>query len=72
MVRPAHAEALHATCDHAAACAAITEARERLLAAAAGIDDHSRRTTFLENVPENARTLLLARAWLGEAAPALP
>jgi hypothetical protein len=27
------------------------------------------RTSFLEAVPENARTLTLARAWLGDAAP---
>jgi len=66
--RLGYAEALDATGDHAAACAAITEARDRLLAQAARIDDPSRRKTFLENVPENARTLSLARQWLGEPA----
>jgi hypothetical protein len=29
------------------------------------------RTSFLEAVPENARPLTLARAWLGDAAPSL-
>jgi hypothetical protein len=65
LVRLAHAEALEATGDHAAARAAVAEARDRLLAIAERIDE-SRRTTFLENVPENARTLALARTWLEE------
>jgi ATP/maltotriose-dependent transcriptional regulator MalT len=64
LLRLAHAEALEATGDHAAARAAIADARDRLLEAAERIDDAARRTTFLANVPENARTLALARAWL--------
>jgi hypothetical protein len=63
-VRLCHAEALQATGDHAAARAAIAGARDRLLEAAARIDDATRRTSFLENVPENASTLALAQAWL--------
>jgi hypothetical protein len=68
LVRLAYVEALFANGDHSAAYAAIAEARERILATAAGIDDPGRHKTFLENVPENARTLSLAQAWLGEAA----
>jgi tetratricopeptide (TPR) repeat protein len=66
LIRLAYAEALFANGDRLAACAAIAEARDRILATAAGIDDSGRHKTFLENVPENARTLSLAQAWLGE------
>jgi eukaryotic-like serine/threonine-protein kinase len=72
LARLTYAEALDATGDHVAACTAIAEARDRLLATAARIDDPKRRKTFLENVRENARTLLLARQWLSEADDALP
>ena len=65
-VRLAHAEALHATGAHDAAQHAIAEARERLLAIAGRILDPTYQQSFLEQVPENARTLALARAWLGE------
>jgi hypothetical protein len=67
-VRLAHAEALHATGDLGAARAAIAEARDRLLAVAGKIDDPTYRRSFLEQVSANARTLALARAWLGEPA----
>jgi eukaryotic-like serine/threonine-protein kinase len=69
-VRLVHAEALHATGAHDAAGRAIAEARTRLFAIAARIPDPAYRQSFLESVPENARTLALARAWLGEAGPA--
>jgi eukaryotic-like serine/threonine-protein kinase len=72
IVRLAYAEALEATGDRMAARAAIAEARERVLAKATRIEEPSRRKTFLENMRENARTLSLARAWLGEPAGALP
>jgi len=62
-VRLAHAEALHATGAHDAARHVIAEARMRLLATADRIADPAHKTSFLENVPENARTLMLARAW---------
>jgi eukaryotic-like serine/threonine-protein kinase len=65
-VRLAHAEALHATGAHDAARHAIAEARARLFATADRIADPGHKTSFLESVPENARTLMLARAWLGE------
>jgi hypothetical protein len=68
-VRLVHAEALHATGAHDAARRAIAGARSRLFAIAGKIAGPSYRTSFLEDVPENARTLTLARAWLGDAAP---
>jgi hypothetical protein len=66
-VRLAHAEALHATGAHDAARHAIAEARARLFTIAGRIVDPGHQKSFLEHVPENARTLTLARAWLGEA-----
>jgi hypothetical protein len=67
-VRLAHAEALHATGAGDAARRAIAAARARLLVIAAKIGDPAHRQSFLEHVPENARTLALAHAWLGEPA----
>jgi hypothetical protein len=67
-VRLAHAEALHATGAHDAARRAIADARGRLLAIADRIGDPAHKHSFLHNVPENARTLTLARSWLGEPA----
>jgi len=64
-VRLAHAEALHATGAHDAARHAIAEARARLFAIADRIADPTYKQSFLENVPENSKTLALARAWLG-------
>ncbi|HEX7836159.1 MAG TPA: hypothetical protein VF469_01785, partial [Kofleriaceae bacterium] len=66
LVRLAHAEALHATGAHDAARNAIAQARAHLLAIADKIADPSYRASFLEQVPENARTLALATAWLGD------
>jgi len=68
-VRLAHAEALHATGAHEAARSAIAEARARLFTIAGRIGDPALKQSFLENVPENARTLALASAWIGEPAP---
>ena len=65
LARLTYAEALFATGDLPAARAAITDARDRLLAAAARIDDPRRRESFLQNIHEAARTLELARAWVG-------
>jgi tetratricopeptide (TPR) repeat protein len=62
-VRLAHAEALRATGAHDAAGRAISDARARLLAIADKIADPGYKTSFLERVPENARTLALAAAW---------
>jgi hypothetical protein len=68
-VRLAHAEALHATGDREAAQRAIADARTHLLAIADKIPDPAYRQSFLDNVPENARTLALARTWLDDPAP---
>ena len=66
LTRVIHAEALWATGDREAARSAIADARDRLLALAARIEDPRWRDSFLRNVPENARTLELSRAWLGD------
>jgi eukaryotic-like serine/threonine-protein kinase len=66
-VRLVHAECLEATGDHGGAKAAITMARDRLFVIAAKIGDPEYRKSFLEGVPENRRTLELARQWLGLA-----
>jgi eukaryotic-like serine/threonine-protein kinase len=68
-VRLARAEALHATGAHDAARDAITDARARLLAVAAKIEDPDYKRSFLE-MPVSRRLLALAREWLGEPAPA--
>jgi len=68
-VRLARAEALYATGAHDAARAAVTAARTRLFEIGERIADPAFRQSFLEGVPENARTLALARTWLFEAAP---
>jgi serine/threonine protein kinase/tetratricopeptide (TPR) repeat protein len=59
------AEALLATGDTEGARASIRRARERLLSRAAKISDAEWRSSFLDNLPENARTLSLARELLG-------
>ena len=71
-VRLVHAEALHATGARDAARHAIAGARTRVVAIADKIPDPGYHASFLENVPENARTLALAAAWLGEPAPLHP
>ncbi len=62
-VRLAWAEALHASGDLEAARAAIAAARDRLAERATKIGDESMRQSFLEAVPDNARTMALASAW---------
>jgi hypothetical protein len=59
------AEALRASGDVALARRAIEDARDALIARAAKIRDDRLRRGFLERVPENARTLQLAREWSG-------
>src|SRR5262249_43494378 len=63
VIRLTWAEALDATGDPAGARAAILAARERLLHRAHKIADPATRDSFLNVVPENARTLVLAREW---------
>ncbi len=57
LIRVVYAEALAAAGDAAGARAAAAEARERLLARAARVVDPELRRSFLERVPENARTM---------------
>jgi hypothetical protein len=63
MVRLAHAEALKATGADADARSAIVSMRAWLEERVARIRDPARARSFLEEVPENARALALARAW---------
>jgi hypothetical protein len=53
-------------CREEAARDALAAARARLRSIADRIADPAYRRSFLEAVPENARTLALARSWLGE------
>src|SRR5262249_26159908 len=55
-VRLVHAECVEASGDHAAAVAAINEARECVLANARKIPDPAQRRSFLEGNPYNRRT----------------
>ncbi|HRI67939.1 MAG TPA: hypothetical protein PK156_27060, partial [Polyangium sp.] len=64
-LRLTHAEILESLGRHDEAGAAIRNARECIRVNAAKIDDLVMRTKFLENVPENRRTLELAQAWCG-------
>jgi len=64
--RLVHVEALEATGDHAGARRALSVACDRLGIQAAKIGDLTWRRRFLEDLPENVRTLALARLWIGE------
>jgi eukaryotic-like serine/threonine-protein kinase len=68
-LRLVHAECLDAAGLRDEARAAIASARDWLLSVAQKIRTPSYRTSFLENVPENRRTLELTRQWLGEPDP---
>lgn len=67
ILRLAHAEALHATGHHDIARAALRESAKRLIARAERISDPIRRRSFLDHVPEHARTLQLEHQWVQEA-----
>jgi hypothetical protein len=67
LIRLTYAEALDATGDRASAARAISAARRRLHDRAAAISSADRRESFLRLVPENAKTLDLAKAWCGAA-----
>jgi hypothetical protein len=60
-------EALEAAGETEAARTALAAARDRLVERAAAIADPAVRRTFLNTVPENSRTMALARARLGVA-----
>jgi eukaryotic-like serine/threonine-protein kinase len=66
LVRLVYAEALARAGAKDELRAVIFDARERLLARAAKISDPSWRERFLQGVPDNARTLELARAVQGD------
>lgn len=63
LVRLAFAEALHACGQFAAARDAIAKARDALLARTDKLRVARYRKTFLEGVPEHARTMALAERW---------
>ncbi|UQA56005.1 serine/threonine-protein kinase [Polyangium aurulentum] len=65
-LRLVHAECLDAAGKTEETRAAIKEARGRLLASAERIGDPALRRSFVEAVPENARTFALAKRWLRE------
>ncbi|WP_437720727.1 protein kinase domain-containing protein [Sorangium sp. So ce861] len=65
LVRLTVAEALAASGRQHEATAAIAAARAALLARADKLSDPTWRERFLRDVPDNARTLELARQWLG-------
>ena len=65
LTRVVFAEALAYANDHDAARAAIKEAVDRLRVRASWLADPAMQETFLTRVPENARTIELARIWLG-------
>jgi eukaryotic-like serine/threonine-protein kinase len=60
LIRLEHALALEAAGDLAGAAAAVGEARRRLLERANRINDPRLRRSFLDHIPENARTLAMA------------
>jgi tetratricopeptide (TPR) repeat protein len=62
-IRVVHASALYAAGSTGEALRRIQEATARLHARAARISDPRWRRTFLEDIPENARTLRLAARW---------
>jgi eukaryotic-like serine/threonine-protein kinase len=64
LIRVEHAQALEANGEHARAAEQIRAARERLLHCAHKIRDERLRQSFLSRVPENARIIELARAWI--------
>ncbi|HEX2574067.1 MAG TPA: protein kinase [Polyangia bacterium] len=64
-VRLVYVEALAATGDAAGARAALAAARRRLRTRADMIHEAAWRRSFLEEVKPHARTLALAREWLG-------
>ncbi len=67
-VRLVRAEAEHAAGNAQAARDLLARARDQLLERAARIGDERMRGTFLQAVPENARTLDLHREWTAVAA----
>jgi eukaryotic-like serine/threonine-protein kinase len=70
LVRLVFAEALAANGQDAETRKILAQARDRVLEIASRIQDPELRRCFLNNVPENERTLRLAAEWLAPAASA--
>lgn len=66
-MRLVRVEVFDATGHHGDAREFLVDARDRLLRIAAEIPDESFRKSYLEQVPENARTIMLAEKWFGKA-----
>jgi hypothetical protein len=66
VLRLVRAEAHYALGETEAARAVIREARDRVLSVAATLEELELRACYTTNVAPNARTLSLAREWLGE------
>jgi hypothetical protein len=69
MLQLARAEAFHMLGRREVAYPAIREARDRILRVADTVEDPKLRHSYLTNIEANARTLRLAKEWLGEDAP---
>jgi serine/threonine protein kinase len=67
LIRLVHALAMEANGDARGAETAILEARKRLLERADRITDARLRRSFLDHIPENARTLAMARRYKAPA-----
>ncbi len=67
LVRLVYAQSLFSVGEVAGARQEIEKGRARVLTISAKINDEKLRRCFLENVPENARTLSLAAAWTAAA-----
>ncbi len=63
-IRLAYVESLEVAGEHDRARLSLRQAHTRLVDRAARIRDPAWRRSFLERVPENARTIELVRAWL--------
>lgn len=68
-MRIVQVEVLDATGHHGAARECLADARDRLWRIAADIPNEEYRRSYLERVPENARTLELAETWFGRVTP---
>jgi tetratricopeptide (TPR) repeat protein len=69
ILRLVRAEALHGLGEIEDAREAIREARDQVLSVAATLEDLEMRVSYVTNIAPNARTLALAREWLGEDPP---
>jgi len=65
-MRLVRVEVFEATGHHGDARELLADARDRLLRIAGGIADEGLRRSYLEQVPENARTIELAEKWFGK------